>query len=122
MNRIGLALAGLVTISVVTPSWAAEGGYISGNDLKPMCAAPAGTQAAIYCLAYITGAVDAVRATQSVTHIPIVCEPVGVTPGQVLAMTNKYFSDHPETLHITAATLVAEAMTEAFPCPKPELR
>jgi hypothetical protein len=48
----------------------------------------------------------------------IVCwtVPHSVTNGQMIDIAVKYLKDRPEERHLSAAILVVEAMTKAFPC------
>jgi hypothetical protein len=44
------------------------------------------------------------------------CIPDGVATGQAMVVVRKYLKDHPEELHLSAATLVIEAIHTAWPC------
>jgi hypothetical protein len=45
------------------------------------------------------------------------CLPEVSVAGQARDVAVRYLTDHPESRHYTAASLVAEALEEAFPCP-----
>jgi hypothetical protein len=44
------------------------------------------------------------------------CIPGGVPTGQAMVVVRKYLKDHLEELHLSAATLVIEAIHTAWPC------
>ena len=56
---------------------------------------------------YVTGV------TETITNL---CIPDGVATGQIMVVVRKYLKDHPEELHLSAATLVIEAIHTAWPC------
>jgi hypothetical protein len=65
------------------------------------------------------GFLDAVASI--VTREPVAgwraCFPGGVTHGQLRDIILKFLDNHPEKLHLAAASLAAHAFAEAFPCP-----
>jgi hypothetical protein len=90
---------------------------VTGNDLQPNCDGKYGTQGSLYCLSYLTGALDAFRMLDASGHMHLICEPPGVTGEQLLAVLKKYLNDHPEQLHMQGAGLVLAMMNTAFSCP-----
>ena len=44
------------------------------------------------------------------------CISSGVTPGQIVAVTEKYLNAHPEQWNLPASPLVVAALKKAFPC------
>jgi hypothetical protein len=62
-----------------------------------------------FCVGLVTGVGNA---------SPHVCPDENVTNGQEKRVVLKYLQDHPEELHLDAATLVERALAKAFPCPK----
>ena len=44
------------------------------------------------------------------------CLPEAVTNSQAVEVTIKFLNDHPELLHLEAESLVAMALSKAFPC------
>jgi hypothetical protein len=92
---------------------------MTGNDLKGYCQFyPRHTESTALCLGYINGSLDMTRGLNKMFNGQIVCEPPGVTGEQLIAMAIKYLSDHPEELHFSAASLVLNMYTKAFPCKK----
>ena len=73
----------------------------------------------IYQLGYVAGAVDAFETvTLCGTHdygwmVECTGGGTGWTIGQVSAVLEKYFEDHPEDRHLIAASLVAYSLREA---------
>jgi hypothetical protein len=45
------------------------------------------------------------------------CVPDGVTGSQVNDVAMKYLAEHPQQRHFSAPSLIAKALSEAFPCP-----
>jgi len=50
----------------------------------------------------------------------MICTQIGADPSQMILIVRKFLSDHPEKLHYSAMSLVADALREAFPCPHSE--
>jgi len=69
-------------------------------------------------MGYIFGSLDMARGLNKMLKGDMVCEPSGVTGDQLVTMAVKYLSDHPEELHYSAASLILDIYTRAFPCPK----
>jgi hypothetical protein len=64
------------------------------------------------CYGYIHGAADSVR-----MRIGSFCLPErGITNGIITQVVLAYLDKHPERLHLTAACLVEEGLTAAYPC------
>jgi len=92
---------------------------ITGNRLKEACQFyPGHTEAASFCIGYISGSLDAARGTNNAVRGELVCEPPNVVGEQLIAMAIKYLSDHPELLHLTASSLILDMYVKAFPCKK----
>jgi hypothetical protein len=72
-----------------------------------------------YCMGYITGFMDGLRALDTVYRQPTpYCVPASVTTGQLIKVFLKYTDDHPEKLHYDSSMLMLAAITNAFPCSK----
>jgi len=98
----------------------AVGGYKSGNELLGYCdlyLTDPGRFNGGLCAGYILGVVDAAGSYEAwgVMTQPF-CVPIGVTVGQLVQIAYKSLKEEPETLHLLASGLVANALTEAFPC------
>jgi hypothetical protein len=92
---------------------------MTGNDLKGYCQFyPRHTESTAACVGYINGSLDMTRGLNKMLKGQIACEPPGVTGDQLIAMTIKHLSDHPGDLHFTAASLILDMYTKAFPCKK----
>ena len=107
-------IAAVLMLLAITPARAT----VTGNDLKQDCDAPDASPGAMYCLAYETGVLDAIRGLDSVSAHPQLCTPAGVTGEQLLAMLRKYLADHPERLHYLASSLIEDMYAESFGCKK----
>jgi hypothetical protein len=72
------------------------------------------------CLGYIAGVSDTIDAVQSQGETVVgwrSCSPKQVTGIQVKDVVVRFLTGHPEVRHLTAASLTARALAEAFPCP-----
>ncbi len=107
---IAAALAVLVLVSAPARALAA-GSWVNGNELKKYCSSNSYERG--ICLGF-TSAVANIVANAGWRA----CIPDGVTRGQLRDIMVKFLDDHPEALHLEAASLAARAYEEAFPCPK----
>jgi hypothetical protein len=99
----------------------------SGNGFLRVCA-PKGEQPSSMegvCVGYANGVVDgydfAMAFVQAQHHEPVTggfCPPDNITKGQQYRIAVKFMQDHPEKTHSGAASMVAQAMVAAFPCPQ----
>jgi hypothetical protein len=89
--------------------------FYSGNELLKAC-----EDHNLICPGYIAGVVDGARAIAHWEKLgnPGFCTPDnGVTLGQLRRIAENYMRANPQNLHLTASSLVLNAITEAFPCP-----
>ncbi len=102
-----------LTIVAALVIWAgvAEGGFYTGNDLSERCKSE-GTIGPDLCRGYVTGSAD------TLTNTGKICAPRQATDIQAVAVVRKYLQQHPERLHLPAASLVRHSLMDAFPCPK----
>jgi hypothetical protein len=76
-----------------------------GNDLRDYCKYyPQRSESTALCMGYIFGSLDSARLLNKMTYGRANCEPYGVTGEQLIAMAIKYLADHPEELHLAAAS------------------
>ena len=120
MRILGAALA-LMLLS--SPASAA----FSGSVLKWYCESypdEAGTSAGVQagvCFGYTVGVVDVLGIdVPGIDRQKIggwsACLPEAVTNSQAVEVTKKFLNDHPALLHLEAQSLVAMALSNAFPC------
>jgi len=89
----------------------------SGNFLLERCENENVAFTLAYCLGYIQGVADGLILGRSIRdEEAFFCIPGSATSGQIMRVTKKYLSEHPEKLHQPAVTLVFLALVEAFPC------
>ena len=82
------------------------GGYISADEVLTK-----------ECYKYISGVVD----SHTAFHIkkgfaPLYCMPNNAQLGQLAEMIYNYINEHPDSLNISAAQIIHDALGEAFPC------
>lgn len=96
----------IATVTLLMAS-AAHAEFLSGNDLSKWLGdeklAPAAT-------GYIIGAADTL-------HGIIHCRPQSVTAQQVIEIVRKNIQLYPERLHLSADSVVTEALKQLWPCP-----
>lgn len=107
----------IVLISLfASPVWAA---FENGNELHEACKNDQSFDNksffdSTYCAAYIIGVADVV-ATENVYGYKV-CFPRNVSSGQVQDVVKQWLANNPHERHYTASSLVAAALSEAFPC------
>jgi hypothetical protein len=120
-GRVRPVLACLILAAVLLsagPARAKEVVVLSGNALLEICKTQSGM-----CGGYVAGIADAMddaQASNGSVQGWRACFPNGVSFTQEMDLAKRYLKNHPETRHLSAATLVARALAEAFPCPAPK--
>jgi hypothetical protein len=85
----------------------------TGNGLLNDCK---GNQAeALSCQVYFVGFYEGFVVAGGLKRDGI-CIPSTVTTNQVRAISEKYFRDHPDELHLFASVLIKKALRNAFAC------
>src|SRR5262245_8421463 len=87
--------------------------WTTGNLIAERCRAEGAVEAA-YCAGFVVAIAETVNA--ATVWNAKACIPAQVTTGQLMDITKKYLSDHPELRHYVGASLVAHAFMETFPC------
>ena len=116
MKRILIAV---LVMGWASPVWAA--GFNSGNDLFAECQVEKTDdiyyQSNANCMGYIMGAFDASNGADEGIGSITFCAPELVSVKQVTDIVVKCLIDHPQHRHHVAASLVAAALNEVWPCP-----
>ena len=75
---------------------------------------------ALYCASYVSGFLDAMSITTTVTQSKkVVCTPDhGITNDQAARLLVKYLRENPDTLHQSGRMSLFVALAKAFPCNK----
>jgi hypothetical protein len=130
--RINILICILVLNITLITSHAA----MTGNYLLDFCKKGIQTEDVIFtvCLAYIVGFNDGNRATNDVVNIDVqynirdkfpipiarynqpYCIPNNVTASQLVRVIIKNLEDNPETLHLSARTLMMSIFKGKYPC------
>ena len=111
--------AALVALVVSGSAWGD-----TGNELYSQCQDGEKTNGAAppawgYCLGYISGTFMATRGANKGVGRVTFCAPSKVTKGQVRDIVVKWLEDNPAQRHYMAPSLIASALSEAYPCKKP---
>ena len=92
------------------------GSFKGGNGLLSLCTEKTGYDAG-YCSGYIAGLNDWEDVMTNRGKLePYYCKPRSVPLGQLKLIVVKYLNEKPADLHLSAASLVANAIGIAFPC------
>ena len=102
----------LIVLCIATP---AQATFLTGNKLLEFCTKTSAEVNLNACRGYIIGVIDAFENDQIPTEYKL-CVPKGVDSGQVADVTRNYLTGHPEKRHLTANSLVWNAINEAWPC------
>ena len=116
MKRTSAAfVVGFAAASAITDARA-----LSGTELYKACRQRDLSAGGISCIAYVRGFVDGMTLghVMGKTAPTLYCPPRdGIAADQGRIIVKKYLRDHPESLHLEAGNLAANALTEAFSCP-----
>ncbi|MBT3558754.1 MAG: hypothetical protein HOC63_14500 [Rhodospirillales bacterium] len=112
MKRLILALAMLVMVS---PAWG--GVYLDGNDLHLYCSDKADKLSEGVCYGYLNAMSDSSSGDNRGFDGIKFCTPELSNPRQLRDVVYKWLDDNPQHRHFAAASLVADALAEAWPCP-----
>jgi hypothetical protein len=113
-----LLLAGVALVAALMPASARANtarAFKDGNDLSRLCAEPMDTFGNGECLGFVTGISDAMADGNPIGGWSA-CIPLDVTIGQAADVAKQFLTSHPELRHLVAASLVAAALAQAFPC------
>jgi hypothetical protein len=94
--------------------------YMRGSELLNECSNVYGNSGhqnatkATHCLGFMAGFIDGATYGSSLDA----CIPQEADLGQLVRVIVKYLANHPEDLHLSAASLIDKATLEAFPCKK----
>lgn len=108
-------LCGALVLGMAGQAAKAELLFYSGNELLEMCR-DKNIVDPVRCTGYISGVADALSSPYVARYR--VCRPKEVTVGQVRDIAVAWLEANPSKRHYAAITLVALALSEAFPCKK----
>lgn len=101
----------LVICLLSTPSFASA---MDGNGLLSECSDDEGSFSSGVCSGFVSG-VAHVIGSNSINGYTA-CFPENVSYGQLRRVAVNHLEKHPDLLHYSASSLVAEAFATAFPC------
>jgi hypothetical protein len=117
---MSIVRAAVVVLALTGGSVSAEeavlyNSYMEGNALHQRCQASTPSSRSI-CAGYMLGIADAMFIVGNAIEGRRMCVPEAVDGLQIIDVGKAFLTVHPEKRHQAAATLVAEALSEAFPC------
>ncbi len=116
MQRLFTACAVLVALMAVSAEARAD--FRNGNKLYADCTGPNYFDLGL-CYGYIAAIADAARRDQDGSGGVLGYQECGrnqVTIKQIVDVSVRFLAAHPERRDIAAAQVVAQALSEAFPC------
>jgi hypothetical protein len=116
-TAIFVCLASAVSFSIVNSDYARSEPRGAGADLLADCGLASSSMGYNYCLGFIMGVADSFDCEQPIMS-GFRWQPIADgNAAQFRKVVVKWLNDHPEHLHLRAGSLVAAALSEAFPCP-----
>jgi Rap1a immunity proteins len=110
---LGVILTTAAPAQTQSPPVVPSTGFLNGNQLYERCNNAMGK---LTCLGYVVGIADAILADGAVSGWKA-CIPVDkVSAGQLFNVVTQYLASHPEVRFLSAVSVVAGALHEAFPC------
>lgn len=103
-------LAASLLLGLSSPAF---GGFLSGSDLRGLCAEPT-----VACLSYLMGVVDGIDAMGWEGLKSPVCLPPTIDAAEVREIFNLYASDRKRLMDVPGGLLVIDALKHAWPCGK----
>ena len=104
-----LRLALIITLLFASP---VRAGFYTGNDMHEKCSGS--DYGRTFCMAYSIAVADLME-TEAVADWTA-CMSENVTAGQIRDIVTRWLANHPQDRHYTAPSLIAQALSEAFPC------
>lgn len=101
-----------VVANVASPAWA---GYINGNELHKECQSETAYNAGS-CINYVLGVVDSAQGPDRGVGGYVFCPPDSVSASQSRDIVKNWLADNPGERRYNAASLVASALSEVWPC------
>lgn len=120
LRRISACAAALALGAGLPTPACAQGFFQTGNSLLNLCQHPGYTEGV--CIGFVAGISDALshamKSSVGSGHLGgwQACIPYDITQGQARDVAVTFLMAHPEMRHYLAAGLVAQALSEAFPC------
>jgi len=95
--------------------------FLTGSKLLEKCEAHLSETGNIakgnVCVGFVAGIVDAHDTFTGWDKMsPLWCPPDNMGTGQLTRVVTKHLQEHPQDLHLSAGSLVANALILAFPC------
>ncbi len=112
------ALFLLSAAEMIAPHPALAVNFYGGEDLYADCTSSNATKLPVAACAGYTVAIADALATGIAINGFKACPPASATRGQIIKAATEFLRDHPEGRKFAAAGLVANALADAFPCPK----
>ena len=110
-----VALATAVALACLPASAQEARALYSGNDLWSRCSGKGDLNIGL-CGGFVVGITDAMMGSGGGISGRRACIPLSVLVEQITDVVKRYLEQHPEQRHYSAASLVAQALSETFPC------
>ena len=111
MKTIAVMLAVMAAAAFARPAYASY--FKTASDVQEVCTI---AEAELVCSAYLAGVVDSIWSNHGELVGNKICLPDGISEEQVRVAFLKFLQKRPDFGKATAASVVAAALTEAYPC------
>ena len=102
----------ILALFASNPAWATST-WMTGNELLRYC----NDDKSGVCAGFVSGVMDADTTVRDwENRAPLVCTPDELTLGQAVDVVVAYLRDNPSVLHLSASSIVLNALYEDFPC------
>jgi Rap1a immunity proteins len=110
-------VAAVISVGILSAAAGKAAAFATGNNLLAWCVSASRTERGL-CHGYILGIADAMAESNSLGRVAA-CIPGPVrtgSPGRLYQLAQQFLALHPEKRRLSASSLVANALADAFPC------
>jgi hypothetical protein len=112
-----MKISGLMVLALLAaPSLTSAAYFKSAADISEVCLIK---QAELVCAPYLYGVVDSIFSNRGELVGNKICLPDGITGNQVKSAFLQFLAKHPDFRKAVASSVIAAALTEAYPCLDP---
>jgi hypothetical protein len=112
-----LCVAGALVAALIVSASPDAMAFYDGEKLYNYCHVSMGQPELLYCQAYIAAIADAMGGGNAIYGFKA-CMGLDVSLGKTMDVAVQFLMTHAEIRHHEAAWLVAQALSQAFPCQK----
>lgn len=111
-----LLVACLIGVVGTTQQSHAEPSFANGQLILDMCSSRGSYFGKGYCMGYLAGASDQIRASVDAPHGNACASQNAYNLGKLIILTVRYLRDHPDELNRSASSLLTRILPEVEAC------